>query len=91
MGIQTGKGLSGRRDGRSEGCWVEDGGAVRGWILALQGMERPPSRDSLTSQPVWALQPPSRVMGERLWGPAWELGTAGGKTSLRLYLHLIYI
>lgn len=66
-------------------------GQLEGGSWLLQGTERPPSRDLLTGQPVRALQPPSRVMGERLWGPAWELGTAGGKTSLRLYLHLIYI
>lgn len=83
---KAGKDIVGRgRDGRSEGCWVEGGG----WILAPMGHRNLQSRDSpslasLCRHRGW---PPSRVLGR----PVWQLGTASCKTSVRVYLHLIYI
>lgn len=57
-------------------------GQLEGGSWLLQGMERPPKQGLiLTGQPVQALWPPTRV----------QLGTAGCKTSVRFYLHLIYI
>lgn len=73
-----GKGMGGGRDGKREGCWAEGRGAIRGWIL--------------TGHPHWsACGPLAGCWGERLWGPAWPLGTAGCKAWVRAYLHLICI
>lgn len=45
-GIQTGKGVSGGRDGRRERCWAEGRGAIRGGSWLLQSRD-PPSLVSL--------------------------------------------